>query len=122
MRVVQIRVSPSFLIPGGGVGDAALSSPCAAPTPQGTVQTVAHVTRECESCSNSNRIQHVWIALSGIELRCRTDAVEEPSDWQELLPSRVLRHLKRAGGDAAGIRATAHGAKQPAVWVRDPPR
>jgi uncharacterized protein DUF4382 len=77
--------------PGGAIGGSGFSSACPAPTQHATVHAVAHVTRDCESCSDSNRIQNVFVTLRGIELHPRANAGEEPSDWQELLPLLAIQ-------------------------------
>jgi len=66
---------------GGGVN---VSSPCLLPvTP---VFAGAQLAPQCQSCSPSNQVQHLFLTLRGIELHPRTNAGQAPSDWQVLAP------------------------------------
>jgi hypothetical protein len=67
-----------------GVGTQPLACPPPKPTP--VVRVILHMTRSCESCSDSNRIAHAFVNIDGIQAHYRGDASDDPSHWQELLP------------------------------------
>lgn len=72
----------------GTIGIVASNPPpaCTLPKANGTLQVVVNVPRLCEFCSESNRIQNVFVALEGIQLHPKTNPGEEPADWEEVFP------------------------------------
>jgi hypothetical protein len=74
--------------PNGTLGIVAGNSPPACPLAEakGAVRVVAYADPSCEFCSESNRIQSVFLSLRGIDIHSKSKAGDESSDWQELLP------------------------------------
>lgn len=101
--------------PGGGVGTGAFSSPCPVPTPHGSVQAAAQLSRQCESCSPSNQIQGIFVSLRGVEIHLFG---ESPSDWQELYPALEVQprqfNLLAAGPDGPTANPLGDAAAVPA--------
>jgi Domain of unknown function (DUF4382) len=59
---------------------------CALSKARGTLQVVVHGARVCEACSESNRVQNIFVTLKGIQLHLKTNLGEEPRDWEEIFP------------------------------------
>lgn len=85
--------------PGGTVN---VSSPCLLPVT--SVFTGGQVAPQCESCSPSNQLQHLFLTLRGIELHPRTNAGAAPSGWQELVPALEIQPQQFQLGRAAATR------------------
>jgi hypothetical protein len=45
----------------------------------------------CSSCSESGRIQHIFVSIRSIEVYPSTTADDDSPDWQELLPPQLLK-------------------------------
>jgi len=95
--------------PGGGLGTAAFSSPCPAPIQNASVQVAVRLSRQCESCSPSNQIQSLIIAVRGIELHPQTNPAEGPAIWQELFPNLEIepQQFKLSKAIAGGLAASS---------------
>lgn len=114
--------------PGGGTGGAGVGGTtggCPTVNPAGTVQAVAHLTRTCESCSESNQIRSLILTLNGIELHPVPNQVAGPSEWQELLPRLALEPrqfvLVKSGASEWPVIPLGDRASLPAIsydWIR----
>lgn len=67
---------------------------CTLAKAKGAVRVVTHVNRLCEFCSESNRIQSVFLSLKGIDIHPKANAWDESSDWQELFPQLEKQPLQ----------------------------
>jgi len=67
---------------------------CTLAKAKGAVRVVAHVNRLCEFCSESNRIQSVFLSLKGIDIHAKENAWDESSNWQELFPQVEKQRLQ----------------------------
>ncbi len=45
----------------------------------------------CSSCSESGRIQHIFLSIRGIEVHPSTTAEDDSPDWQELLSPELVK-------------------------------
>jgi hypothetical protein len=48
----------------------------------------------CNSCSESGRIQHVFVSIRGIEVHPSSTADDDPTDWQQLAPQLAKQPLQ----------------------------
>jgi hypothetical protein len=82
--------------PTGTIGVVAGNRPpaCSLAKPKGAVRVVAQANRLCEFCSDSNRIQSVFLSLRGIDIHLKSNAGDESSDWQELFPQLEKQPLQ----------------------------
>jgi hypothetical protein len=82
--------------PNGTIGVVAGNPPpaCALAKAKAAVRLVAHANRLCEFCSESNRVQSVFLSLRGIDIHLSSNAGDELSHWQELLPQLETRPLQ----------------------------
>src|SRR6266849_4664860 len=48
----------------------------------------------CSSCSESDRIQHIFVSIRGIEVHPNTTANDDSPDWQELAPQLAQQPLQ----------------------------
>jgi hypothetical protein len=113
--------------PNGTIAIAASSAPssCAAFKTKGTIRIVAHASRLCEFCSESNQIRSVYVAFRSVELHPKAEAGKKSPEWLELLPqlenqSRQVDLMKTTPNSLAG-ESVGEEAEIPAGfydWVR----
>ena len=60
-------------------------------TTSGAVRLTVQTVPMCSSCSESGRIQHIFVSIRGIEVHPSTTADDDSPDWQELLPSEFVK-------------------------------
>lgn len=89
--------------------------PCPLPVSKSSTNVVVHLVRSCESCSPSNRIERVFLALEGIALHSQSSPMGAWSEWQELFPGweshpRPVDLVKPISG---GLASESLGASAP---------
>lgn len=61
-------------------------SACTLTNTKSTLKVIVRAVRSCESCSESNRSQHVLVTLRGIQLHPKTSSGDGPVEWEEIFP------------------------------------
>jgi len=72
----------------------------------GAVRLAVQTIPMCSSCSESGRIQHIFLSIRGIEVHPSTTAEDDSADWQELLPPELVKQplqVDLVGGTADRI-------------------
>ncbi len=64
---------------------------CRLTTANGAVRLTVQTVPMCSPCSGSSRVQHVFVSIRGIEIHPSTTADDHSPDWQELLPSELVK-------------------------------
>ncbi len=59
-------------------------------TTSGAVRLTVQTVPMCSSCSESDRIQHIFVSIRGIEVHPSTTADDDSPHWQELLPPELV--------------------------------
>ena len=63
-------------------------------TTSGAVRLTVQTVPMCSSCSESGRIQHIFVSIRSIEVNPSTTADDDPADWQELAPQLAEQPLQ----------------------------
>jgi hypothetical protein len=67
------------------------SPSCTLTRANGAVRLTVQTVPMCSSCSESGRIQHIFVSIRGIEVHPSTTADDDSPDWQELLPPDLVK-------------------------------
>lgn len=84
------------------------SPPCRLTKANGAVRLMVQTVPMCSSCSESGRIQHIFVSIRGIEIQLSTTAEDDSPDWQELLPPELVKEPLQIDL----VRGTADGSAQ----------
>jgi len=78
----------TFTSPNGtlGVVSSDPRPPCMLPKVMSAVRLRMAAEPLCSSCVGSSQVQHIFLAIRGIELNSSATAHDDSPDWQELLP------------------------------------
>jgi hypothetical protein len=63
-------------------------------TTSGAVRLTVLTVPMCSSCSDSGRIQHVFVSIRGIEVHPSTTANDDSTDWQKLAPQLAMQPVQ----------------------------
>jgi hypothetical protein len=83
--------------PPSGTGGIKVGNPapsCTLPKATGTVRVEIHAIQPSDATSVSDRIQHIFVSIRGIEIHPGTIADDASPDWQELAPELTKQPLQ----------------------------
>lgn len=67
------------------------SPTCRLTKANGAIRLMVQTVPMCSSYSESDRIQHIFVSIRGIEIHPSTTAEDDLPDWQELVPPELVK-------------------------------